>query len=695
MIVDGIACSEAIDSSSERILIDGLDCSDIEEGTVPLNWEHRGETSPGASPGDIVGKLIYHKKIYKESDCENERQLYFWKEVKLPYVYFIGRLFDKAGHLGASDLAAIIRDGVANEDKKIIARWSVEGVTLEKVGNVIKTAILKKLSCTIKPCNKSVNTGILSDPNAPEGFDKNPSGKSASKDVLDRLIETQKSELQTDSLFQKLGGSVELEYDPILKADDPSAAVLQNTINNAGQVAQKPTGKSRFELLEPHDPAPKSPIKSKTFSGEPGTIYHDYSHLLPEADQKTHTLHVRSEALRGRPSPIFTSILRPNDGSHSSHFADSDWNRNHYNPSERLDRTPEHNARTKAMQQALIHHHSSLNSIHPTSQRASKLEADTSQPGKVEYTGSPRKLELSELDMLKSYEGKGDSRGSANGAAVHSGETVFGSIKTPPTFSSIKAPSSKPAAESPMEAAFAGKQKADISKPKASVKQMARAIGRSQSVLARSEDYIDVKHENEKGKRLKNVGAAGTTPDDKKVQEPIKTQEGSGGDIKPNGLKKMDMKAPPAAPRAANSPSQKVAVSAKQPTMKNDDSWQAGLHEARTGVKDYKPNHGMDEFPKPTSKTPPRTPATIRYDIPGRIAKADLPSTKSPFPTPGKTPGNTIPPASGTIDTDVNQANKQIGGFKSILSNPTSGIKEGTGHLAALRSRASSKKIAP
>jgi len=449
--------------------------------------------------------------------------------------------------------------------------------------------------------------------------------------------------------------------------------------------------------------------------------WQDYSHHLPDSLRDTHELLINGSVYK--PKSLLTprtveAVVGPKDGpKRSDYLSIVDYRpedpRHSPNAPHKIDDSMLEHADTihrnpeafAAIQSALKQHMGpnhpgftnpyGIDSQHPTSQRASKLEADTSQPGKVEYTGSPRKLELSELDMLKSYEGKGDSRGSANGAAVHSGETVFGSIKTPPTFSSIKAPSSKPAAESPMEAAFAGKQKADISKPKASVKQMARAIGRSQSVLARSEDYIDVKHENEKGKRLKNVGAAGTTPDDKKVQEPIKTQEGSGGDIKPNGLKKMDMKAPPAAPRAANSPSQKVAVSAKQPTMKNDDSWQAGLHEARTGVKDYKPNHGMDEFPKPTSKTPPRTPATIRYDIPGRIAKADLPSTKSPFPTPGKTPGNTIPPASGTIDTDVNQANKQIGGFKSILSNPTSGIKEGTGHLAALRSRASSKKIAP
>lgn len=216
MVIDGIAASEAIDSSGEILDVEGCDISDLEEGKGVLNWEHRGDDAPGASPNDIVGKITYAKKIYKRSDCSDERQRQYWDMVKLPYIYVRCRLFDGSEHPGAKALAAIIRDYKSNNEP-ILVRYSIEGSTLEKDGSRLKRSIARRVAATIKPCNKSCHSDVLEDPNAPGGaekFDDEP------KDILELKDDAKKAEAKLEHPgFSKLGGSHEYEYDPELPLD--------------------------------------------------------------------------------------------------------------------------------------------------------------------------------------------------------------------------------------------------------------------------------------------------------------------------------------------------------------------------------------------------------------------------------------------------------------------------------------------
>src|SRR4051812_44232935 len=124
MIIDGIAASEAIDTSGEILDIRGTDISDLVGGAGCLNWEHRKDSDAGASANDVVGAIIYAKKIFKESDCEDERQQKYWDEVKLPFVYIRAELFDDEGHPGAIALASVIR--YYNRRKlPILVRYSI------------------------------------------------------------------------------------------------------------------------------------------------------------------------------------------------------------------------------------------------------------------------------------------------------------------------------------------------------------------------------------------------------------------------------------------------------------------------------------------------------------------------------------------------------------------------------------------
>jgi hypothetical protein len=200
MIIDGVAGSEAVDSSGEVLSIKGADVSELEEGRGLFCYEHKGHE--GDSNGqEIVGKILSAKKIYKASDCETDRQKLFWDKTRLPFIYIIGRLYDAAGHEGSKALASAIRDHIANKEPVILG-FSVEGSTIRKVDNVLKETAIRRVAVTNKACNKTAVLGVLADPQAPVGFEKYPEGKP------DLAGMARKNE---DPLMMRLGGS-EMEY---------------------------------------------------------------------------------------------------------------------------------------------------------------------------------------------------------------------------------------------------------------------------------------------------------------------------------------------------------------------------------------------------------------------------------------------------------------------------------------------------
>lgn len=205
MILDGVAASQAIDSSGEVLDVEGCDITSLPvDGTI--NVEHMSADDGKVAPGEeTVGKILYAKKIFKAGDCETEREHGYWDEVRVPFIYIIYRLYDRAGHRGAKALAAQIRDAVANKEK-ILVRLSIEGSTLTRQGNVLKTSVARRVSATIKPCNRTCNVGLLADPDAPAGFEKD---LGVAKE-LDGLKIVEKAEpappRHQHPLYTKLGG---------------------------------------------------------------------------------------------------------------------------------------------------------------------------------------------------------------------------------------------------------------------------------------------------------------------------------------------------------------------------------------------------------------------------------------------------------------------------------------------------------
>jgi hypothetical protein len=226
MILDGVFASQAIDSSGEILDIDGCDISTLAKDGV-ANYEHKEgdkKVEGGGNNGEeVVGRIIYAKKVFSVSDCDTDREEKYWEQLKVPFIYGMVRLYDAAGHSGAQALAAQVRDHHANAEP-LLVRYSIEGSTLERAKdqpNRLTISVARRIAMTLKPCNRTAISGLISDPKAPEGFEKQPE---TDKHVL-RVVGIEKTERLEHPLYTRLGGSVEQESNPFI--DDDTMAKLK------------------------------------------------------------------------------------------------------------------------------------------------------------------------------------------------------------------------------------------------------------------------------------------------------------------------------------------------------------------------------------------------------------------------------------------------------------------------------------
>lgn len=157
MFIHGIAASENIDSSGERISILGMDISSLAVDGV-FNWEHKAD-----QPGQIVGKVLKAKKIFSEDDCEDDAQLMFFRKCGVPYLYVMGELFDDYKE-SAKEVAGMFRydaDHKETNDKSVM-NFSIEGAKIEKQGMDILKSIARKVTLTALPCNKAAVAQMVS-----------------------------------------------------------------------------------------------------------------------------------------------------------------------------------------------------------------------------------------------------------------------------------------------------------------------------------------------------------------------------------------------------------------------------------------------------------------------------------------------------------------------------------------------------
>lgn len=241
--IHGIAASEHLDSSGERILISGMDISSLDKEGV-FNFEHQSkETS------HIVGKVLEAKKIFNESDCENDNHRHFWNKIRMPFIYVAGELFDGVGHKAAQDVAAMLKydKTISDENVRKTVNFSIEGSKLQTDGGIVKKCIARKVSITILPCNKICEAEMY-DPSKPSA----PTKQSIFNDLF------KKSEPTEVEVLSKQ----ERKYFPALKEKkakvSPKAAFKPTPKEVAGGI----TGQATREVRAPKEFKPKKTVQA-------------------------------------------------------------------------------------------------------------------------------------------------------------------------------------------------------------------------------------------------------------------------------------------------------------------------------------------------------------------------------------------------------------------------------------------------
>jgi len=228
--IHGIAASEHLDSSGERIIVDGIDVSSLTKDGV-FNYEHKNDT-----PSQIVGKILQAKKILKKEDCETEAQKYFWDKVKCPYLYVAGELFDHVGHSAAEDVAAMLKydKGLNKDETKALINFSIEGSTLKKEGSVIHKCIGRKVTITITPCNKMAFAEHMEEPTDKS---KTMGSKKIAKDILSKFKKSEQIEVE---MLQKAAGEYMTQLANVKGVKQPKSPTRDYTKIGPSMGQQRP-----------------------------------------------------------------------------------------------------------------------------------------------------------------------------------------------------------------------------------------------------------------------------------------------------------------------------------------------------------------------------------------------------------------------------------------------------------------------
>ncbi len=123
--IDMCAGSQLRDTQGEMLSVEGADISELLAGKGRINDNH------GKGFFNSIGRVTSAKKIFKEEDCEDDRQKYYWNKVKAPYVYVRASLYDDEDHPNAKAAAAILRN-VHKTDCPLKLKASVEGGVISR-----------------------------------------------------------------------------------------------------------------------------------------------------------------------------------------------------------------------------------------------------------------------------------------------------------------------------------------------------------------------------------------------------------------------------------------------------------------------------------------------------------------------------------------------------------------------------------
>ena len=252
--VDGIAASQNIDTSGERISIAGMDISSLAtEGT--LTYEHEAATGPKGEkivikmPQQTVGKILEAKKIFGPEDCSSDRHTYFWNKCQTPFIYIMGELLDEYTD-AARDLAGKFRYDADHreQNQRSMMNFSIEGGYIKVEGMEVTRSVARKCTITVTPANKAAGAEMVP-----------AKGASQSKTDFDSLFKTETIEIELFKTepknFASLMPSNDMQkhadilgIEPMKKNVVPFKKALASTPGVATKPAPKASGPSSPKL---------------------------------------------------------------------------------------------------------------------------------------------------------------------------------------------------------------------------------------------------------------------------------------------------------------------------------------------------------------------------------------------------------------------------------------------------------------
>ena len=202
--IDACAGSQLRDTQGEMLSVEGADISELQAGKGRWNDNH------GKGFFNSIGRITDAKKIFKEEDCDNDRQRYYWNKVKAPYVYVKGYLYDDEDHPNARAAAAILRN-VHKTDCPLKLKASVEGGVVSRGisdPSLLARTKIHSVALTFTPAN--VATLV-----EPTSLDKSQYDEAADMELIKSVIHLAETNVPSfrhiarDASASKVRGNIE------------------------------------------------------------------------------------------------------------------------------------------------------------------------------------------------------------------------------------------------------------------------------------------------------------------------------------------------------------------------------------------------------------------------------------------------------------------------------------------------------
>jgi hypothetical protein len=222
MIIDGIAATEGRDSQGEILKLAGCDVSQMGGRGSVVNDNH------ATGFWNTLGRIVEGKKIFSESDCENERHRMFLRQAGKPYLYVKAHLFDQEDHPNAKAVASIMR-AFEREGTPIGVQFSVEGKVIRRDPldhSILAQSMVRNVAMTLVPANKETAAVIAGDTSS----------------VRKTVLGTGVSEAFAESMIKSLSASHQPRHKWDLQTDEERAEALLKRLSDIREEIRK--GKS-------------------------------------------------------------------------------------------------------------------------------------------------------------------------------------------------------------------------------------------------------------------------------------------------------------------------------------------------------------------------------------------------------------------------------------------------------------------